>query len=118
MHFRLSPADPAPARPARSLQSSTPTKSFASISAKCRASCSLPQPAKRRIARMKVRGTRHRPYTWHLVTIPNRVAFSTMTKIRYHTTRSEEHTSELQSLMRISYAVFSLKKKKNQKHQH
>src|SRR3546814_3122575 len=35
--------------------------------------------------------------------------------------RSEEHTSELQSLMRISYAVFCLKKKKhenqtNQKH--
>src|SRR3546814_1823485 len=31
--------------------------------------------------------------------------------------RSEEHTSELQSLMRISYAVFCLKKKKNN-HQH
>src|SRR3546814_8423781 len=30
-------------------------------------------------------------------------------------TRSEEHTSELQSLMRISYAVFCLKKKKNTK---
>src|SRR3546814_2023465 len=29
-----------------------------------------------------------------------------------HTTRSEDHTSELQSLMRISYAVFCLKKKK------
>src|SRR3546814_2389505 len=28
-------------------------------------------------------------------------------------TRSEEHTSELQTLMRISYAVFCLKKKKN-----
>src|SRR3546814_14362579 len=28
--------------------------------------------------------------------------------------RSEEHTSELQSLMRISYAVFFLKKKKNE----
>src|SRR3546814_4548848 len=28
--------------------------------------------------------------------------------------RSDEHTSELQSLMRISYAVFCLKKKKNQ----
>src|SRR3546814_9097940 len=28
--------------------------------------------------------------------------------------RSEEHTSELQSLMRISYAVFCLKKKKDQ----
>src|SRR3546814_7725445 len=29
--------------------------------------------------------------------------------------RSEEHTSELQPLMRISYAVFCLKKKKNDK---
>src|SRR3546814_1261355 len=34
-------------------------------------------------------------------------AFSSIPK------RSEEHTSELQSLMRISYAVFCLKKKKN-----
>src|SRR3546814_2386408 len=31
-----------------------------------------------------------------------------------HTVRSEEHTSELQSLMRISYAVFCLKKKTKQ----
>src|SRR3546814_3451402 len=31
---------------------------------------------------------------------------------RRHRRRSEEHTSELQSLMRISYAVFCLKKKK------
>src|SRR3546814_8920504 len=31
-------------------------------------------------------------------------------------TRSEEHTSELQSLMRISYAVFCLKKKKKRHH--
>src|SRR3546814_4191999 len=30
-----------------------------------------------------------------------------------HAVRSEEHTSELQSLMRISYAVFCLKKKKH-----
>src|SRR3546814_12413191 len=30
--------------------------------------------------------------------------------------RSEEHTSELQSLMRISYAVFCLKKKKKTEH--
>src|SRR3546814_7152623 len=30
--------------------------------------------------------------------------------------RSEEHTSELQSLMRISYAVFCLKKKKKTRH--
>src|SRR3546814_2948210 len=33
---------------------------------------------------------------------------------RYSHVRSEEHTSELQSLMRISYAVFCLKKKKKQ----
>src|SRR3546814_9362327 len=31
--------------------------------------------------------------------------------VRGHSARSEEHTSELQSLMRISYAVFCLKKK-------
>src|SRR3546814_9644307 len=32
----------------------------------------------------------------------------------FFSSRSEEHTSELQSLMRISYAVFCLKKKTNQ----
>src|SRR3546814_4073304 len=35
-------------------------------------------------------------------------------KARAFIRRSEEHTSELQSLMRISYAVFCLKKKKRQ----
>src|SRR3546814_6571011 len=35
---------------------------------------------------------------------------------RKTSTRSEEHTSELQSLMRISYAVFCLKKKKKTTH--
>src|SRR3546814_4209889 len=34
--------------------------------------------------------------------------------LQSHDTRSEEHTSELQSLMRISYAVFCLKKKHTQ----
>src|SRR3546814_3863901 len=33
-------------------------------------------------------------------------------------TRSEEHTSELQSLMRISYAVFCLKKKTKKQHKY
>src|SRR3546814_5081946 len=33
--------------------------------------------------------------------------------LHQHVLRSEEHTSELQSLMRISYAVFCLKKKIN-----
>src|SRR3546814_10132636 len=44
-------------------------------------------------------------------------SFSTMlmpiSLIADMTSRSEEHTSELQSLMRISYAVFCLKKKNN-----
>src|SRR3546814_5058933 len=37
---------------------------------------------------------------------------------RYGGMRSEEHTSELQSPMRISYAVFCLKKQKTQPAQH
>src|SRR3546814_10423012 len=36
----------------------------------------------------------------------------------FFTARSEEHTSELQSLMRISYAVFCLKHKKKTKAKH
>src|SRR3546814_3503387 len=35
-------------------------------------------------------------------------------RLRMDIARSEEHTSELQSLMRISYAVFCLKKKKKE----
>src|SRR3546814_8475650 len=38
---------------------------------------------------------------------------STMQRRYVPTCRSEEHTSELKSLMRISYAVFCLKKKQN-----
>src|SRR3546814_5095376 len=38
------------------------------------------------------------------------------TEIGQHVLRSEEHTSELQSLMRSSYAVFCLKKKKYTNH--
>src|SRR3546814_5186994 len=40
------------------------------------------------------------------------VLLSPVLVLIYNTMRSEEHTSELQSLMRISYAVFCLKKKK------
>src|SRR3546814_8848929 len=42
----------------------------------------------------------------------------TIAIIRWHGSRSEEHTSELQSLMRISYAVFCLKKKKHTHRRH
>src|SRR3546814_5565612 len=40
--------------------------------------------------------------------------FQPVLHVLFRKTRSEEHTSELQSLMRISYAVFCLKKKKIQ----
>src|SRR3546814_10293790 len=41
----------------------------------------------------------------------SRVALMSAWRSRFRPCRSEEHTSELQSLMRISYAVFCLKKK-------
>src|SRR3546814_6558731 len=44
----------------------------------------------------------------------NGVGKSTLLRLLTGELRSEEHTSELQSLMRISYAVFCLKKKKQQ----
>src|SRR3546814_4151490 len=46
-----------------------------------------------------------------------RRAFIQLTLPRTVLIRSEEHTSELQSLMRISYAVFCLKKKKKLAHE-
>src|SRR3546814_7159298 len=46
---------------------------------------------------------------------PDQIAFLANPRYR-RALRSEEHTSELQSLMRISYAVFCLKKKKQKTH--
>src|SRR3546814_6072268 len=48
-----------------------------------------------------------------LVARPIVLAFGTGEMLMLSVIRSEEHTSELQSLMRISYAVFCLKKKKH-----
>src|SRR3546814_7352759 len=45
-----------------------------------------------------------------------RIRRSTPARVERRARRSEEHTSELQSLMRISYAVFCLKKKKTHHH--
>src|SRR3546814_2662682 len=47
------------------------------------------------------------------VTSPERVAKNGFAQSIMNYSRSEEHTSELQSLMRISYAVFCWKKKKH-----
>src|SRR3546814_2130784 len=53
---------------------------------------------------------RHRPPIW-----PTRKSILAPPAAARSLCRSEEHTSELQSLMRISYAVFCLKKKKTSK---
>src|SRR3546814_1312387 len=58
--------------------------------------------------------TRRSKAIFHISFGPSRgAAFKTRTRCArsYGPARSEEHTSELQSLMRISYAVFCLKKK-------
>src|SRR3546814_8488205 len=55
-------------------------------------------------------GTICRPSSPHSGALPP--SFRTTSDQPLTTNRSEEHTSELQSLMRISYAVFCLKKKK------
>src|SRR3546814_3599926 len=47
---------------------------------------------------------------------PQQSAWPMLLRRNHHPGRSEEHTSELQSLMRISYAVFCLKTKKINKH--
>src|SRR3546814_6390242 len=51
-----------------------------------------------------------------LIELPHAHLCSARVAICQRGNRSEEHTSELQSLMRISYAVFCLKKKKNNRH--
>src|SRR3546814_7014482 len=54
-------------------------------------------------------GSLERP---ELVGLNPEVGHEQMAGLNFAAGRSEEHTSELQSLMRISYAVFCLKKKK------
>src|SRR3546814_7474072 len=63
----------------------------------------------------------HGRFVGHLHFVPPRRRGSRVTNVslcdsRLLPSRSEEHTTELQSLMRISYAVFCLKKKKKTKY--
>src|SRR3546814_7930682 len=61
-----------------------------------------------------IAGRRYQTLERRFVMSPERSGELTLGGPRF---RSEEHTSELQSLMRISYAVFCLKKKTPTKHQ-
>src|SRR3546814_3204119 len=52
---------------------------------------------------------------WKVTANPAQATYQTFGHRAPYRLRSEEHTSELQSLMRISYAVFCLKKKTKKK---
>src|SRR3546814_2894653 len=56
-------------------------------------------------------------YTVHHIVVQTTL-FLAIGLVERRAGRSEEHTSELQSLMRISYAVFCLKKQKTMQQQH
>src|SRR3546814_1622642 len=73
----------------------------------------VPSPFTRSICRQSSSSPTSGVEGWGALPIP-----ALLTRIsRRPSRRSEEHTSELQSLMRISYAVFCLKKKKKTKNQ-
>src|SRR3546814_8125176 len=73
-------------------------------------------PAVASVAREVSRGHAHAAATRPVVPddAAGKIGGRVVPRASAQTRRSEEHTSELQSLMRISYAVFCLKKKKSQ----
>src|SRR3546814_8987232 len=73
-----------------------------------RAALTAGAPALRHVATSTLRSAYRRGLVLHLTNPKAILFFGSL----YAVGRSEEHTSELQSLMRISYAVFCLKKKK------
>src|SRR3546814_3618704 len=83
----------------------------------------VPAHARRRVARALSRGARDRPCRRQpqpVTGVDGRQSAWCLRRDRRRggaplQNRSEEHTSELQSLMRISYAVFCLKQKKTYK---
>src|SRR3546814_3911455 len=80
--------------------------------------CRRPEPEwQKELPTKQAEASRHKPDDRHRIGERN-ARETTRQQGHDHTPnvgRSEEHTSELQSLMRISYAVFCLKKKKNKK---
>src|SRR3546814_10622945 len=79
-----------------------------------RKNAGLPADQKAEMQPMLVPSVICRRYTLSRVELTDESESSSRSSQR----RSEEHTSELQSLMRISYAVFCLKKKKKKSRKH
>src|SRR3546814_7610344 len=73
----------------------------------------MPQPcADEAVARLQVQVERRCRHLFAALVEQARALPGLVRRLVVGEARSEEHTSELQSLMRISYAVFCLKKKK------
>src|SRR3546814_1315612 len=76
-----------------------------------------PSPVSPPVARSPANHASHRSMSWpnrfEVQSHRSRTRSSQSCSPGRRTIRSEEHTSELQSIMRISYAVFCLKKKNN-----
>src|SRR3546814_8640678 len=76
-------------------------------------------PEAEKMLKSAVARDKENPFAWYQLGVvyermgdTARAALATAERYQMMGNRSEEHTSELQSLMRISYAVFCLKKKK------
>src|SRR3546814_9826958 len=81
---------------------------------RCRGHPAAPGRAGRHPAAQVRAAARRQPRPVALLPGTRRAAVAACARRDARPGRSEEHTSELQSLMRISYAVFCLKKKKQQ----
>src|SRR3546814_5844996 len=85
----------------------------------CLADCRYPAAARsvhtavEGARRSRSRDRRNPPLSWGSLERIGCLIDRTVQSLKRVGPRSEEHTSELQSLMRISYAVFCLKKKKH-----
>src|SRR3546814_2916630 len=79
----------------------------------CRPVCFVDRPHELDDAGLRIADTMLWFAAWHLSLRDGDAVRSAIVPVPELDDRSEEHTSELQSLMRISYAVFCLKKKKN-----
>src|SRR3546814_797214 len=75
----------------------------------------LMTPANDYVKKFVQHAPRAKLITAQRVMVPANPGDISLTNVQNPIRRSEEHTSELQSLMRISYAVFCLKKKKKNK---
>src|SRR3546814_5399535 len=89
-----------PMQSAISNNRTAPRRLFRSTQSNVSSQCALPKKSPFKSVAIQGRGE------------PMGISTVDLYQIAGFNTRSEEHTSELQSLMRISYAVFCLKKKK------